>query len=507
MGKNSTRLETRTHSMNILRALFKHTRLGESVLPYVGDGFIVSITGFNKPTWSERNSASLLFSSLMTRAFGVQRNRELDKINVKNRMTVRVFNQKFPKLQGFLLEQLAVATLSFETCETEEVLYPILIILARLYPVCLEEDPSCSLSCFVPFVRRCAEGRIFRTRELSAKALASILYENNKIRVIKELIMELETVNNNNSLNGILLQIYQLLIETAETDHDLDIINIIEATKWIILVKCPMNAALYMQLLIQLTKKSIDKKANQICTAIINDIDIVLEKNANRNSLILRAAFYLKLHLIVNVMTTPVDLKCSRVKENIFKSLIFVSLNELKNFSLNFLIYLLSNNRNSVVIENWDIPPEEIELAECFTTEMKNILINLFNEDLSILGSILQSCSTQNGIFASKAYMVLSYFPNALIKINPAFANKEIIKLIERNKKFCDNNMSCAAICCLKSLINKIQIRNNFEFAKILYDFSSPDYAISCRYVVAEIIKDNANLLLSEATDGKTYKK
>lgn len=44
-------LESRTHALNILRALFKHNQLNERVVPHVPKGFMVSISGFDEPNW------------------------------------------------------------------------------------------------------------------------------------------------------------------------------------------------------------------------------------------------------------------------------------------------------------------------------------------------------------------------------------------------------------------------------------------------------------------------
>lgn len=47
-------VEMRTHSMNILRALYRHTQLGEEISPYVADGVVAAINGFTKKTWAVR---------------------------------------------------------------------------------------------------------------------------------------------------------------------------------------------------------------------------------------------------------------------------------------------------------------------------------------------------------------------------------------------------------------------------------------------------------------------
>jgi hypothetical protein len=45
-------VEARIHALNILRSLFRHSLLGESVTPYVAQGVIVAIQGFKAKTWA-----------------------------------------------------------------------------------------------------------------------------------------------------------------------------------------------------------------------------------------------------------------------------------------------------------------------------------------------------------------------------------------------------------------------------------------------------------------------
>ncbi|POI36127.1 hypothetical protein CIB84_000121 [Bambusicola thoracicus] len=71
------------HALNILRALFRDTRLGENIMPYVADGIQAAILGFTSPIWAVRNSSTLLFSALITRIFGVKRGK--DENSKKNR--------------------------------------------------------------------------------------------------------------------------------------------------------------------------------------------------------------------------------------------------------------------------------------------------------------------------------------------------------------------------------------------------------------------------------------
>ena len=70
--------EARVHSLNILRALYRDSRLGDAVTSFLEGGVIVAITGFKAANWAERTAATLLFSALMTRIFGVKRDKEVE---------------------------------------------------------------------------------------------------------------------------------------------------------------------------------------------------------------------------------------------------------------------------------------------------------------------------------------------------------------------------------------------------------------------------------------------
>ncbi|KAI2657600.1 hypothetical protein H4Q32_008955 [Labeo rohita] len=71
------------HALNILRALYRDTRLGENIVPFVSEGMQAAILGFTSPVWAVRNSSTLLFSTLITRIFGVKKGK--DEHSKKNR--------------------------------------------------------------------------------------------------------------------------------------------------------------------------------------------------------------------------------------------------------------------------------------------------------------------------------------------------------------------------------------------------------------------------------------
>jgi hypothetical protein len=178
--------EMRVHAMNILRALFRDTRLGDCVTGYVERGVKASITGFKASNWAERNAATLLFSALITRIFGVKREKDADELSVKNCLTGKVFFLRYPDLHSFLLKSLEECVRpggkqEAGTLQLFPMLYPLLLLLSRLFPAPSESlDNPYKLSAFIPLVERCGESPVMAIRKLAAKALVALI-DSNKI--------------------------------------------------------------------------------------------------------------------------------------------------------------------------------------------------------------------------------------------------------------------------------------------------------------------------------------
>lgn len=87
--------------------------------------------------FQERNSATLLFSALCTRIFGVKRSKT--DLSGKNSMSARMFFHRYPDLYPFLLNQVRHAAKIIEDTPNalspdESSIYPALLILAKLIP-------------------------------------------------------------------------------------------------------------------------------------------------------------------------------------------------------------------------------------------------------------------------------------------------------------------------------------------------------------------------------------
>ncbi|XP_035795928.1 thyroid adenoma-associated protein homolog isoform X2 [Anopheles albimanus] len=195
---NTSNSQTRTHSLNILRSLFRSTDLGETVGEFISEGIMCAINGYEAESWSERNSSTLLFSALMIRVFGVQRSKDSENLNIRNKMTGRIFFLRYPVLYDFFVFELEKASKIIIEGRRSKKLHPLLLLLSRLYPSALEGSES-----------------NLKTRYLAAKIISIIVSPD---LVFDRICLLLESLNrsnnrniNPNSLHGALLQILQLV--------------------------------------------------------------------------------------------------------------------------------------------------------------------------------------------------------------------------------------------------------------------------------------------------------
>ncbi|KAL3183722.1 hypothetical protein MRX96_033802 [Rhipicephalus microplus] len=186
-------VEPKVHAMNVLRALFREARLGDAVMPYAGDGIQVAVIGFESKIWSVRNAATLLFSTLMTRIFGVNRSRE--ETQRKNCLTGHVFFLRFPPLFHFLLRELSKSAAYSRDLVLASNAFPVLLLLARLFPSVVEG--SFRLEDFVPHVAQCARSPVW-------KLISSLPAAN-------------DHCISHNAVHGTLLQVLQVIGYTRQS--------------------------------------------------------------------------------------------------------------------------------------------------------------------------------------------------------------------------------------------------------------------------------------------------
>lgn len=158
--RNGKSLESRTHSLNILRALFRCTELSESLAEYVSDGLICAILGFSQDSFIERNASTLLFAALITRIFGVERSKYS-----QNKLTGKVFFTRYPQLFDFIIDKFQDA-MHFIWREgingkPTNVVSILLFLLSRLYP---SQNEACDSNFKVRTTKLLNLNYIFQTK-------------------------------------------------------------------------------------------------------------------------------------------------------------------------------------------------------------------------------------------------------------------------------------------------------------------------------------------------------
>ncbi|XP_055395917.1 tRNA (32-2'-O)-methyltransferase regulator THADA isoform X4 [Bubalus kerabau] len=261
----------KVHALNILRALFRDTRLGEIIIPYVADGTKAAILGFTSPVWAVRNSSTLLFSTLITRIFGVKRGK--DELSKKNRMTGSEFFSRFPELYPFLLRQLesVASTVDSDTGELNRhpSMFLLLLVLGRLYPSPMDGTCSAlSMAPFIPFIMRCGHSPVYRSREMAARALVPFVMMDEIPNTIQTLLAKLPDCTDQcfrqNHIHGTLLQVFHLLQAFSDSKYRMntyfqqelaDVAVCTKAKLWLAKRQnpCLVTRAVYIDILFLLT--------------------------------------------------------------------------------------------------------------------------------------------------------------------------------------------------------------------------------------------------------------
>ncbi|KAG5831317.1 hypothetical protein ANANG_G00302500 [Anguilla anguilla] len=263
------------HALNILRALYRDTRLGENIVPF-------------SPIWAVRNSSTLLFSTLITRIFGVKKGK--DEHSKKNRMTGREFFTRFPALYPFLLGQLEEAAGSVDSDSGEVKLHPslflLLLILGRLYPSPMDGSSSpLGLAPFMPFIIRCGRSAVYRTREMAARALVPFVLVTQVPSTIRALLedlpLELGPGTQQNHIHGTLLQVLHLLRSYESDTHrprpggigqDSDITAALRARLWLARRNpCLVTRAAFLDLLMSLCGSALASAVDPELTALCEE--------------------------------------------------------------------------------------------------------------------------------------------------------------------------------------------------------------------------------------------
>ncbi|KAA3673212.1 uncharacterized protein DEA37_0005704 [Paragonimus westermani] len=203
-------------TLNIIRTLFRSSTLMQSTSTFVERAICLALDGLSSREWIIRNSAGLLYSTLVERIFGVNRSR--DMTNRKNCLSSTSFFTRYSILKQHLVRVFEMTTTNLVKPVSEQTrLYAALFLMTRLLP---PHQTSGSVdvvgATFWPFVIRCAGSCSIRIRQLSARVIPCLVHAN-RLPVITrayikwlQQLTEVPRVKHSNLIHGLLLQLQQL---------------------------------------------------------------------------------------------------------------------------------------------------------------------------------------------------------------------------------------------------------------------------------------------------------
>lgn len=191
------------HALNCLKFLFTDPRVSQVVVPYMGKGLELAVSCFGSEIWAIRNCGVMLFTALTNRLFGLRKSRN----DYFSGITTRSFFEKFVGVRTVLLKNLQekVGGLEGGDAVSIEMVYPALSLIARM-----EMDPEYDgMEDFQEPIERCMRSRIWKVREMAARAFTALIGPKQVVDTIA-VLMKVGT-ERQNELHGNLCTVRVLL--------------------------------------------------------------------------------------------------------------------------------------------------------------------------------------------------------------------------------------------------------------------------------------------------------
>ncbi|XP_059062927.1 thyroid adenoma-associated protein homolog [Achroia grisella] len=504
-------VETRTHSLNILRALYRNSALEESVSSYVGTGFIVALSGFDGDTWAERNSSTLALSALVSRVFGVapaETSTPVDR-HRSNTMTGRIFFLRYPRLYDFMLEKLKEASTDKDN-QLRPCLYPILLVLARLYPSSLEGTVSTlKLVAFVPHVLACARSSVLKVRQLAAKAMVPLISPEQYIPHLEMTLTIIRDVNiKRNYCHGILLQLVKLFASKPERLCDMQTIplsHLLPKTLWIleqavIDKPCYLLADEYVKMVNLILWRFPTLLQIDIISKIENYLEqLLFYKQAPNIDSGRDICLANTLYLYLIILHKQND---NKIPDAIYKGLSHKSY-EVVLSTLNYLLISHNNIENNCKFQEhlYLLANENIlhKLRENHTYIDKLCEVYKSNKYLECIQKTLKVLTLEN----DTQKRIIEIKTN-LTNISDVYAIRKIIEFIQEEHY----NLIHIYLECLSTFISRRVNDSNLmketilTVIRVIYDCSSSDNTDDTRRVVVDFLEKNLIELLSLKLEG-----
>lgn len=165
------------HTLNILRQIFRDTTLANDVIKFIPKGYSTCFQAFHSPNWSVRNSAMMLFVSLMNRTFGVRH--DVDEYAACNLMDVRILHSRCPSIIPQITQECNASLDLLTKCsaryQVEFALYPLLSFIQRIrFSFAGERKHAEFYNAVTVFCLRSLDNDIMKVRKMTARLIGNI---------------------------------------------------------------------------------------------------------------------------------------------------------------------------------------------------------------------------------------------------------------------------------------------------------------------------------------------
>ncbi|PWN51284.1 hypothetical protein IE53DRAFT_55942 [Violaceomyces palustris] len=215
------------HAINIIRVLVSDGQLSEHMSEFIGTLLQLAISKFSSPFWGIRNVAMILFSSLCTKCFS---SRYANKDVKAARLPTDDFFHSYNGIDRFLKQALTAEVERFEereaknqsnTSDHESSLFAILMLFSRMQAPEAEAsnpDHQRRMSDFTDLIERCAKSRVWKIREMAARAYTAVIPGSTSLKKASELLRSCST-RDQNTLHGFLLLVRRCIyiVENIES--------------------------------------------------------------------------------------------------------------------------------------------------------------------------------------------------------------------------------------------------------------------------------------------------
>ncbi|KAI6648375.1 Thyroid adenoma-associated protein isoform X2 [Oopsacas minuta] len=363
------------HSLNILRALFKDNKLRDIMHQYVSTTIPHVIRSVSSTHWPIRNASHLLFSSIMSRVFGVKRTQ--DEYAWQNKMTTHNFFSRYPTLWELFSNILTQFVEYSKILQPEYSVFLILTIFSRLY-ISKSDTNSHYITILIPQLFRLCENPCWKLRQMSANSISSLLSSQIFSLVypyfLKNSPHSLENPSHN-TVHGFLLvlkEVVQLQISKLSVTESVTLFNFCNDLIPVC-TRCIVNQCTVFQILTTLIDKS------QKCVfESVRDVDVklyfhlveffkkIFDKSALKNDLFLQTRISTSLRLTIalsrikdifsnqSIMSLPHNLlDRSDLRQYSIQSILEMEMNippDIFPLNILFILFLESTNEERINI-------------------------------------------------------------------------------------------------------------------------------------------------------------